>query len=103
MSANARLFLFVIGGLALLAGLVGMSAGIPIIPLAIFGIIVIVGTLFDLGYRGAADRRAGLGGTWQRTGEREINSLTGEAEEVWFDPATGARRYEPLGSDPNRT
>ena len=103
MTTNARLFLLILGGLLLLAGLVSALAGMPLLPLFIFGALVLAGTLFDLGYRGAAGRRGAKGGLWQRTGEREINTLTGVAEEVWFDPASGARRYEPLGSDPNRS
>ena len=103
MSANARLFLLIIGGILLLAGLASVAAGAPFVPLFIIGALVLAGTLFDLGYRGAAGRRAAKGGLWQRTGEREVNTLTGVAEEVWFDPASGARRYEPLGTDPNRS
>ena len=103
MSANARLFLLIMGGILLLAGLASVAAGFPVVPLFIFGALVLAGTLFDLGYRGAAGRRAAKGGMWQRTGEREVNTLTGVAEEVWFDPVSGARRYEPLGSDPNRS
>ena len=102
MSANARLFLLIMGGILLLAGLASVAAGFPVVPLFIIGALVLAGTLFDLGYRGAAGRRAAKGSLWQRTGEREVNTQTGVAEEVWFDPASGARRYEPLGTDPNR-
>ena len=103
MTVNARLFLLIVGGLLLLAGAVSAVEGFLFPPLFIVGALVLAGTLFDLGYRGAAGRRAAKGGLWQRTGEREVNTLTGVAEEVWFDPASGARRYEPLGSDPNRS
>jgi hypothetical protein len=103
MSSNARTFLLIVGGLMVLGGVVGMVTGVPVFPLGLFGALILIGTLFDLGYRGAAGRRAAKGGLWLRTGEREVNTLTGEAEEVWFDPDSGARRYEPLGSDPNRS
>lgn len=102
MTSNGRTFLLIVGGLLMLGGLAGLVNGVPLVPLLIFGAVMLAGTLWDIGYRGAAGRAA-RGATWQRTGEREINSLTGEPEEVWFDPLTGARRYEPLGSDPNRS
>lgn len=102
MSANARLIVLIIGGLFVLGGIAGLATGFEAIgPLAI-GIVILIGTLFDYGYRGRNGQPTPSGAAWQRTGEREIDTLTGEPREVWFDPVTGARRYEPMGSDPNR-
>ena len=102
MTINARLFVLSLGGLVLLGGIAGLAAGVEAWPAVLFGALILIGTLFDLGYRGTAAKHAAAGAKWQLTGEREINTLTGEAQEVWFDPLTGTRRYEPLGADPNR-
>lgn len=39
---------------------------------------------------------------WVRTAEREIDTETGRPVEIWWDPVTGARRYEPLAQAPRR-
>ena len=54
----------------------------------VFGLLVIVGTLFERRYRG---RKAGL--DWQPTGERFIDPTSGKLVEVRTDPKTGARAY----------
>ena len=37
---------------------------------------------------------------WELTNERFIDDETGQLLEVWIDPLTGERRYEPAGGDP---
>ena len=61
--------------------------------LFVLAALIVLGTVFDAGYRG---RRRPLHGQWQRTGEREIDHETGAIIEVWYDPLTGERRYEPV-------
>lgn len=93
MTRNGRIAALVVavalvcGGVAL-EGSSGGGAG-----LFVFAALIVIGTVFDAGYRG---RRSSSHGQWQRTGEREIDHETGAIIEVWYDPLTGERRYEPL-------
>lgn len=53
---------------------------------------IALGTLFEARYRA----RLPEGDVqWQRTGECEVDVETGAVLEVWYDPVTGARKYEP--------
>lgn len=79
----------IIGGLALEAGL---GQGWPLMSL---GALLAASVLLEGRYRGTVGETAGRS-TWQRTGERELDSETGRIVEVWFDPATGERRYLPI-------
>jgi hypothetical protein len=60
------------------------------------GIVIILGTLFERwrysGSHGAGDER--LDARWQATGERFADPTTGEEVEVFYDPASGERRYK---------
>jgi hypothetical protein len=101
MSANTRLVILALGGLLLFGGTVltvltgGGGIG-----------MMILGALLMLSI--ALERRYGRPGTpprlehsdWQLTKEKFIDHETGQALEVWIDPLTGERRYEPMGSDP---
>lgn len=92
MTRNGRIAALVLaaamvcGGVAL-EGSTGGGAG-----LFVFAALIVLGTVFDAGYRG---RRRSPHGQWQRTGEREVDHETGAIIEVWYDPLTGERRYEP--------
>jgi len=99
MTRNGRFLAFALGGLLLVGGIVlwrMADAGWGAMGL---GLAILIGTVFDGAYRGR--RKAGGGAHWQDTGEREIDSATGETVAVWFDPATGARAYEPVGRIPS--
>jgi hypothetical protein len=60
------------------------------------GIVIILGTLFERwrygGSRGDGDGH--LDARWQATGERFADPTTGEEVEVFYDPASGERRYK---------
>lgn len=101
MSGAARTAVLVIGGAAMLGGLaLGMlePGGFW---LAVVGAVVMASVVFEGRYR-TGDRlgKAGASAGWQETGEREIDSETGEPMAVWFNPASGARRYLPIGRRP---
>ena len=70
-------------------------------PLLIWGTILTVGVLFERWrYRRIEDARASH---WQKTDERFIDPETGKIVEVYYDPATGERRYvhtDTHGSSP---
>jgi hypothetical protein len=65
-----------------------------------FGVIVIVGTLFERWrYRpgkGAAN------GRWESTDERFVDPSSGDEVEVQFDPRSGERRYITRPSNQNK-
>ena len=98
MSPPARSVAITLGVLMIAAGLaLGLVTGGGW-TIAGLGVVVIASVLVEGRYRGAKSG-ASDHARWQRTGERELDTETGEALEVWFDPATGARRYRPLGSE----
>jgi hypothetical protein len=55
------------------------------------GIVIILGTLFER-WRYTQTGRP-LNGRWQPTGERFADPTTGKNMEVFYDPASGERRY----------
>jgi hypothetical protein len=101
MSANARTLILALGALLLFGGtLLTVLTGGGGIGLMIFGALMMTSV--------AIERRYGRPGTpprlehsdWQLTNEKFIDDETGQALEVWMDPLTGERRYEPMGRDP---
>jgi hypothetical protein len=55
------------------------------------GVVIILGTLFERWRYSHNDRR--LDARWQSTGERFADPVTGKNVEVFYDPASGERRY----------
>jgi hypothetical protein len=101
MSANARLFVLAVGALLLSGGtLLTVVTGGGGIGLMIVGALVMLSV--------ALERRYGRPGTpprvehsdWELTKEKFVDHETGQLLEVWMDPLTGERRYEPAGRDP---
>ena len=94
---SARLVAFVLGVLSLAGGTIlsVVLHGAGIGPM-ILGALIIA----SLGL----ERRYGRPGAptqvpdhaWQLTGERFIDDETGLPTEVWMDPLTGERRYQPI-------
>lgn len=101
MSRNARLIAFALGALAVAAGVVLMVAtGGGGIGLLLVGAAVIASL--------ALERRYGRPGAptdvplhhFEPTRERFVDDETGQLLEVWIDPLTGERRYEPVPAEP---
>jgi hypothetical protein len=90
-----RAALLVIGGVMLAAAAIGALAGCRLaamIPLAVWGAILAGGVLVERWrYQALTDDRPG--GTWQVTPERFVDPETGRLVTVFFNPATGERRY----------
>ena len=87
-------------GVLLLAGAVVAvlaGAGGPAVGMGLLGALLVAGTVFERRrYRPLADQPPGAG--WERTGERFRDPGTGVAVEVWFNAATGQRRYVRAGA-----
>jgi hypothetical protein len=71
-------------------GLIACGVHAPGWQVLAFGVIVLVGTLFERRYRDVQEPR---NGNWQRTDEQFFDPSSGEPVEVLFDPSTGERRY----------
>jgi hypothetical protein len=87
--------LFVAGGLWLWS--VGDGAALLIV-----GVVALITGLFEPLY--GQTRRVQPGGDWRATDERFVEPDTGELVVVWFNPATGERRYvaAPEGEAPRQ-
>ena len=62
--------------------------------------LLVLGTLFERFYYRGGTAASGTGGRWQATAERFLDDESGALVTVWFNPATGERRYVPEGSAP---
>jgi len=61
-------------------------------PWLIVAALLVAGTVFERRYHDAAGRPTGPG--WERTAERFRDETTGRLVTVWYNRATGERRYE---------
>jgi hypothetical protein len=102
--------LFIIGGVLLAVELPGQGGIISGLVLVVMGVGGIAAVVFErMRYRSESAEpvtqppsRAGgdpagtaLPGNFRRTDERFLDPSTGVLMRVWFDPATGERRYLP--------
>lgn len=82
---------------ALAVGLVGLGARLAghrdATPLAIWGCVIAAAVLVER-WRYKA-RRPEDGDGWQKTDERFIDPESGRAMQVFYNPRSGERRYEP--------
>ena len=104
MSPGARLAAMVVAGLALLGGLVlAVGPGGNGFPLLAVALVIVVGVVFERRYGGRGEELHDHLVDWQPTGERFVDPESDAVLEVWSDPLTGERRYEPLETaDPKR-
>lgn len=88
-----RIALLVLSGLAFAAALAGLwpEGRDSWAPAVVTG-IVFLGIAFE-NFRYKRLRRDVPGPGWETTGERFVDPETGESVTVWFDPASGERRY----------
>jgi len=90
-----RIGVIIIGSVMLLCATLGANAGWPlkaVIPLGIWGAILAGGPLVERWrYQRLTDGRPGR--DWQPTSERFVDPESGHLVTVFFNPATGERRY----------
>ncbi len=92
-----RRALLLIATLALVAALAaGWQAGVVLWPPTLFSALVVVAVVFE-NWRYSRPAAGHPGPGWERTAERFIDPETGRMLTVWFNPATGERRY--VGAD----
>jgi hypothetical protein len=96
-----RTIVLFIAIVAFAGALVGTLVDIGVWPSLLVTTILLVGILFERVRYGAVQRRP-AGGAWQETAERFIDDESGRPVTVWFDPATGTRRYVDSGEGEGR-
>ena len=102
MSSTARAAIFALGVLLSGAGvLLTMFAGGGGIGLMILGALLLVSLGLEARYGRPGAPTDVPHAAWERTGERFLDDETERVLEVWIDPLTGERRYEPAVADPS--
>jgi hypothetical protein len=87
---NWRGWALIVGGAFAIGGLVVWNVGGGPV-LLILGVIAIATGLLEPIYGRVIGRPPG--GDWRPTDERFVDPETGKLVTVWFEPATGERRY----------
>jgi hypothetical protein len=88
--------LFFVGALAMVAWDPGAW------PMLIASTVLLLGTAGErFYYRGSENPAAA--GSWEATAERFRDERSGRLVTVWFNPATGERRYVEAGETPPAT
>jgi uncharacterized membrane protein YdfJ with MMPL/SSD domain len=101
VTSNGRIAALILGALLLVFGIWLIWTANAGWGAALFGLAIVAGTLFDRRYRVKLSENDSSAAVWEKTGEREVDPQSGEVIAVWYDPATGARRYEPIGKSPS--
>lgn len=99
MSPNARLVVFVLGALSVAGGTVMTMDTGGGIALLVIGALLIASLVLEGRYGRPGAPTDVPPHAWERTNERFIDDETGQLLEVWIDPLTGERRYEPAAGD----
>lgn len=99
--STARLVALILGALLLFGGtLLTVLTGGGGIGMMIIGALVMLSVVVERRYgRPGAPPRVEHS-DWELSREKFVDHETGQLLEVWMDPLTGERRYEPAGRDP---
>lgn len=101
MTVNARMVVLALGALMLFGGtLLTVLTGGGGIALMIVGALIMLSAGLERRYGRPGTPREIEHSDWQLTNEKFIDDETGQTIEVWMDPLTGERRYEPARKDP---
>jgi hypothetical protein len=91
-----RAVTLVLGCALLIAASAAALAGRRMIPLVVFGALLVFGPLFER-YVYKPVRTDAPGPEWQRTAEQFIDPASGQSVIVYFNPRTGERLYVANG------
>lgn len=69
-------------------------------PMAAWGLVLLLAVLFER-WRYARHAETGSG-EWKETDERFVDPESGRLMQVFYQPATGERRYEPVSDEAGR-
>lgn len=87
---------FTIGAILLVGGAITEALGWHGVAMIVVGVVLIISAYAEPVY-GKLTGRPPLSGGWRPTGEKFIDPASGKPVEVWFDPATGERKYVDVG------
>lgn len=87
-----RTIVLVIAAIAFAGALTGTLVDSGVWPSLLVSTVLLVGIVFERARYGAAQRRP-TGDRWEETPERFIDDETGRPVTVWFNAASGERRY----------
>lgn len=87
-----RTLVLVVAAIGFTAALVGAVVDPGVWPTALAAAVILGGIVFERARYGAARLRP-HGDDWRETPERFIDDASGKAMTVWYNPATGERRY----------
>ena len=99
--SGARVLAVAIGAALFVIGLVfGIASRgalhFPWVPSLLLGTLIVITAVAEPVY-GALVRRPPLYGNWRPTGEKFVDPASGKPVEVWFDEASGERKYVDVG------
>jgi hypothetical protein len=93
-----RTFILVAAMLLFTAALIGAAIDPAVWPTLIAATILLAGIVFERRRYGAAQAKP-AGSAWRETSERFVDDASGRPLTVWYNDATGERRYVDPGSD----
>lgn len=92
-----RIFALILGALIAICGALFWRAGGGLM-IFVFGVLIMITLVLEPIYGKASG--SPLGGKWRATDERFVDPETGRLVTVWFNPASGERRYVEEGTPP---
>jgi hypothetical protein len=87
-----RTFILVAAMLLFTAALIGAAIDPAVWPTLIAATILLAGIVFERRRYGAAQAKP-AGSAWRETSERFVDDASGQPLTVWYNDATGERRY----------
>ena len=93
-----RTFVLVAAMLFFTAAVIGAVVDPGVWPSLIAATVLLVGIVFERRRYGAAQARP-AGSAWRETTERFVDDASGRPVVVWYNEATGERRYVDIADD----
>ena len=94
-----RTFVLVAAMLFFTAAAIGTAVDLAVWPTLIAATVLLGGIVFERRRYGAAQARPAAP-AWRETSERFVDDASGRPVAVWYNEATGERRYVDIASDP---